>query len=183
MEVYDNRLTPESRGCLATAAGKSMAGYYTQSDIDTDSFEDVILRFDAGDDLQVHLQYRENPTEIDEDISELSISPCPREFAEKQVGTIERDDGTEEPYYRIFHPLEGKIGRIAVAVFHDPEIWKFPGGRRMKVVDVCGIAFVLDSGKALVLDKRESYTDFWHVSIQPSDAFRFDVDGAEVECL
>lgn len=182
MEVYDNRLTLESRNSLASALGKSTDGYFTLSITENDSFEDVILRLEDGY-LQVHLQYRENPTEIDEDISELSIAPCPREFAESPVGTIEHDDGTEEPNYRKFHCLDGKIERIAVAINDGGETLRFTGGREIKLIDVCGIAFVLDSGKALVLDKRESYTDFWQISIQPSNAFRFDVDGAEVEWL
>lgn len=171
MEVYRNLLSHHSLDLLKTVKGKRLEGYFVDDCHGESSFEDVILRFPESD-LRVTIKERDNPTEINADISEMSVEPCTREFTEGQVGVRELPDGCTEKLFRLAFPVGKIVKKIILMTDIDNEPMCFDGGREVALEDTCGIAFVME-GKTLVLDKDASFTDIWRVSLQDGETPRF----------
>lgn len=171
MEIYRNQLSAQSLGNLKMVKGKRLEGYFVDDREGKSSFEDVILRFHEFD-LRVTIKERDNPTEINADISEMSAEPCTREFTEGQVGIRQLPDGGTEKLFRFAFPV-GKIVRNVILMTDiDSEPMCFDDGREVFLEDVCGIALVME-GKTLVLDKNDSFTDIWRVSLQKGETPKF----------
>lgn len=186
-EVYENKLSPKSLSNLKLAIGRKLDCFYTdlpdsvvEGKVSYSGYQEVILRFEDLD-LCIKVEERKAPTEIDADISQISVFPCAREYTEAQCGTTQDEQGELIPDFRKPHPVGRQINRILVMTNIENEPMTFDNGREVWCEDVRGIAFVMD-GRMLVIDKGIAFSETWAITLQNGETPQFqEIDDGRIE--